>query len=200
MIVLLGLAVYCFLISNAAQKVVSAVDGPPLLQENIDFSKPFTNEFTFHQTVQPFYGTIYLTLRAQPWPKEWTTAGAATEDMQAAQGDLRVYQTNNVLIDERRLDWFYDRIPHSNPETAPLQRFFGRLPPGYYRFAISTAAGVAKLEGVKQQLVLRYDMIHERPIASFFRTLGVILGFAGLITGVTLTLLIKRATGQHRLL
>lgn len=177
----MALAIYCFLMSRAAQKVVSAVNGPPLLQEEVDFSKPFTNEFTFRHAVQPFYGTMYLTLKADPWPKGWTESYIASEDLKGAKGEMRVLSTNNVLVESAELAWFYSSIARSEPETAPVQEFFGRLPLGDYRLIIATTAAVPQLANTKQALILRYDLIHERTIASVSRNFSIAFGIAALI-------------------
>src|SRR5688500_17131631 len=94
----IALAIYCHSVSRAAAEVVAAVNGPPLLQEKIDFSKPFTNEFAFRHIVQPFYGTMYLTLKADPWAQGWKTADDAGEDLKEAKGEIRVVSTNNAVI------------------------------------------------------------------------------------------------------
>ncbi|HUS35215.1 MAG TPA: hypothetical protein VM680_07695, partial [Verrucomicrobiae bacterium] len=73
-----ALAIYCFRVSSRAQKIVDAVNGPPLFDARVDFSKPFTNEFSFRHTAQPFYGTIYLKLQIDPHPPNWTSADVAS--------------------------------------------------------------------------------------------------------------------------
>jgi hypothetical protein len=124
LLILLALAAYCFSISRGARKVVVAVNGPPLIQQQIDFSKPFTNEFNFHHTVQPLYGMIYLTLKADPWSKHWTNADIASEELREARGQIRIYQSNNVPVNERPLNWFYGStvVFHIPNQKQPLSR------------------------------------------------------------------------------
>lgn len=189
-VILVGLAAYAAHVSRVAQKVVRAVEGPPLLQADVDFSKPFTNEFNIHHTVKPMYGTIYLTLKVDPWPKEWNDWNMAGEELEEAHGHMRIYGTSNVLADERRLNWFYSSIARAEPKTAPLQGLPGRLPLGEYRLVIATTNGLAKLTGFKQQLVVRYDLIHERTIATVGRNLAIIFGCAALLaTGLLICML-----------
>src|SRR5687767_3930055 len=117
-LVFIPLAAYCFRVSSDAQKVVKAVDGPPLLSAPVDFSKAFTNEFAFRHTVQPFYGTVYLTLRADPWPTNWTSRDDASEQLQAANGEMYVISTNNTPSEKRPLNWFYHHhLVRSEPAT-----------------------------------------------------------------------------------
>src|SRR5215213_6319662 len=113
------LGIYSFRMSRAAQKVVTAVNGPPLLRVPVDFSKPFTNEFVFRQSVKTFYGTMYLKLEPDPWPKDWITRDSASEGLQAAKGNMRVLSTNGLLINECDLDWFYGSIARSESNNAP---------------------------------------------------------------------------------
>jgi hypothetical protein len=53
-------AVWEGIAESLPRKLVSVVNDPPLLQQQIDFSKPFTKAFTFRQTVEPFCSTMYL--------------------------------------------------------------------------------------------------------------------------------------------
>jgi hypothetical protein len=177
-----GLAIYCFRVSSRAQKVVDAVNGPPLFDAPVDFSKPFTNDFSFHHTVQPFYGTIYLKLQVDPAPTNWTSADVASERMETAQGELRVISTNSAVVDTRPLKWFYNAIPHSEPNAAPIQGFVGRLPLGDYRLIVATKEGVPDVQSTKQRLILRYDMIHEAVIARVLRRFGFVLAITAFIS------------------
>ena len=191
LLVFASLAVYCFTVSRAAQNVVTAANGPPLLLEPVDFSKPFTNEFAFRHTVQPFYGTTFLTLRANPWPKEWTARDVASEDLQTAKGHLRIISTNNIVVQQRALDWFYWHFSHTEPDAAPLQGV-AKLPLGDYRLIVATTNGVPRLNGVKQQLVLRYDYIHEASIARALRTFSVAFAIGAFASASALIWLICR--------
>ena len=191
-VILVALTVYCFAISRATQKVVAAVDGPPLLRADIDFSKPSTNEFTFRHTVEPFFGTMHLTLEADPWPKEWTERDFSSEALRETKGEMFLYQTNNVLIRNAPLVWF---CTHSTtePKAAPEQTFFGNFPLGEYRLVIKTKAGLPEeLANTNQKLVLRYDLIKERSLASVFKGFSVVFGIGALIMGGTLAWLLGR--------
>jgi hypothetical protein len=186
------IGIYCFRLSRAAQKVVTAVNGPPVLRVPVDFSKPFTNEFAFRHSVKPFYGTVYLKLEPDPWPKDWTTRDLASEALQKAKGEMRVLSTNGSIVDQRDLNWFYGRFPHAETNDAPLQQFFSGLPLGEYRLLVATTVGVPQLNGVRQELVLRYDLIHERSIAGFFRTVTIVLLLITCVFGVGFFLQLKR--------
>ena len=175
LIACLALAIYCLAFSRRAQRVVDAVDGPPLLRVPIDFSRPFTNEFNIRHTVQPLYGTIYLTLRAEPWPQTWNKEIAAGDDMADAGGWLRVFTKNNELVDEREMNWRYWRWPRGEAVVAPRQGFFGGLPLGEYKVVITTTSEVAVLKGSRQELLLRYEYIHEATIAEAGRKVGLFL-------------------------
>jgi len=187
-----ALAVYCFGLSASAQKVVNAVNGPPVLQVRVDFSKPFTNEFAFRHTAEPFYGTTYLTLKADPCPGNWTNTENACDDLKEAHGQMRVISTNNAVIKRGNLDWFYWMRPRSEPENAPLQGFFPRLPLGDYRLHVETTTAVPQLSGAKQELILRYDYIHESSISHAFRILGVVFAVIAGIGAIGLFWQIKR--------
>lgn len=183
LVISLAIALYSYRISSAARKVVAAVDGPPLIQADIDFSEPFTNEFVFRHTVKPFYGTVYLSLRANPTPKHWDSSESAGEDLQKARGEMRVLNSQNSVIEKKEMRWLYlDSFRHRS-EIAPFQPFFGRLPLGEYKLVIQTLDPVPQLKGVKQQLILRYDLIHERSIASFFGKITLITASASLVFG-----------------
>jgi hypothetical protein len=186
-VISLGLAVLCFKESSRMQGIVDAVNGPPLFRASVDFSKAFTNEFSFRQSVQPIYGTMYLALSAEPRPKGWSAPEDSWEEMKGAYGTMRVVSTNNVVVEEREMDWHpyhAGMMGRSETNAVGVQNFFGRLPLGDYRLVLKTTQGVLKLENTKQELVLRYDMIHEGPIARAARFLGIVFavvacGFAG---------------------
>jgi hypothetical protein len=191
-VISLVLAVYCFKVSSDAQRVVDAVNGPPLFREKVDFSKAFTNEFSFRHVVRTFYGTMYLTLRAVPRPEGWSEPEDCWEDMKAAKGKMRVISSDKAVVQEGEMNWFYwyiGSVARQESNTVALQDFFGRLPVGDYRLVVSTTAGVPKLENAKQELLLRYDLIHERSIAKAGRSFGIVFvivacAFAGALVWV----------------
>jgi hypothetical protein len=112
--------------------------------------------------------------------------------LQALKGKMRVLSANGSIVAERDLNWLYGGFPHSETNNFPLQGFFGRLPLGKYRLIIATMAGVPELKGARQELIVRYDLIHERSIASVFRTLGIVLLVITCAAGTGFLLLLKR--------
>jgi hypothetical protein len=198
LVILIGLTVCCFILSKAAQNVVSAVDGPPVLRASVDFSKPFTNDFTFRHTVRPFLGTMHLTLEGDPWPSEWRTLDFLPDALRETEGEMFLYgENNNVPIRSRSLDWHY--APGAiEPKGAPVQMFFGSFPLGEYRFTIKTKAGVPELASVNQKLVLRYDLIKERSLAPVFSGFSVVFGIGALFMAGALAWLVKQGGSRPR--
>ena len=191
-----ALAVYCFNVSKAAQTIVTAANGPSALHVPIDFSKPFTNEFKFRHTAQPWYGTTYLRLKANPWPESWKDSETAAEDLKAAKGQLCIYSTNNALVQALDLDWFYWRSFRFEPRTFPLQQFFTRLPLGDYRLVILTTAPVPQLSGAKQELIVRYDYIHEASIANALQFFGFLFVVTASASGAAFLWKVKRRANR----
>ena len=176
-IISLGLAIYCFKESSRMQRIVDAVNGPPLFRESVEFSRAFRKEFSFRQSVQPIYGTMYLALSAEPRPRGWSAPEDCWEELKEAKGMMRVVSANDVVVKEGEMDWHpyhAGMMGRSETNAVGVQNFFGRLPLGDYRLVVETTEGVPKLENTKQELVLRYDMIHEGPLAGVARFLGIV--------------------------
>jgi hypothetical protein len=193
MAVLVGLSLYFFGVSRNAQKAVDAAYGPPLFQEKVDFSKPFTNEFNYKHTVQPFYGMMYLMVSAEPWPTNWSDEQSAGESLRRAKGEMLVYEgTNKVPIGRSEINWFYPRLPSIERKDSALEKYYGSLPLGDYRLVIKTKEGVPELSGRKQELALRYDLIHEVSLADAFRKIGIFFLIVNALVGGFFVCLIVR--------